>query len=76
MTVGESIKKYIEQSGVTQKHIAKQVGISVQSLNAICNGKQRLTAEQYFAICDSLGVSCEYFKRLVDSQRRVSAPRS
>lgn len=58
---GPLIKQYIEESGMKQKHIADQASIPIQSFNAMCNGKQRITVEQYFDICDVLGVSYSKF---------------
>lgn len=53
---GPRIKRYMEKNGIKQKYVADCAGIPIQSFNAMCNGKQRITAEQYFAICDVLGV--------------------
>ena len=56
------IKKYLEDHGIKQAFLQKKLGISVSSCNALINGKRGISAEEYFKICDALGVSLDYFK--------------
>ncbi len=56
------IKLYLEQHGIKQSFLQKKLGISVSSCNALLNGKRGISAEEYFRICDALGLSLNYFK--------------
>ena len=55
MYVGKAIKRYLEETGTTQTFVAQKTGIPINTFNAMCNGRQRITAEQYFKICSVLG---------------------
>lgn len=57
----ERIKLYIEESGLKFGAIAERVGIPMNTFSAMMNGKRKITAEEYFAICRALGVPLEKF---------------
>jgi Predicted transcriptional regulators len=61
MCVGEKIKSYIGNTGITQAHVCKKTGISPAKLNLSLNGKRRMTFEEYSLICGVLGVGAEKF---------------
>lgn len=61
MNTGKAIKAYLECSGITQVFVAKKTGIPINTFNAMCNGKQKIAVEQYFGICEALGVPYEFF---------------
>ena len=63
MYVGKSIKEYLKETGITQTFVAKKAGIPINTFNAMCNGKQQITAEQYFQICTALGQPVNRFVR-------------
>lgn len=72
MDIGKRIKDYIQKQGLTQSFVANKTGIPIQTLNAICNGKQKISVERYFSICDVLNVSVDQFKQQKPPERRVS----
>ena len=55
------IYKYIEEKGIRQTVVAKNIGLSKQNLNSILHGKTPLTLENYVLICEFLGVPFEKF---------------
>jgi len=57
----ERIKKYIEESGMKFGVIAERVNIPMNTFSAMMNGKRKITAEEYFAICQALDVPLEQF---------------
>lgn len=61
MEVGLKIKKYLEESGISQSYICRRTGISQPKLNLALNGKRRLTFDEYSLICGALGVSTARF---------------
>lgn len=64
--LGKLIKTYIEFQGLKQTTIAKKSGLSIQTLNDILNERRRIEATEYFSICKSLGLSTEYFEKLME----------
>lgn len=59
--IGNKIKNYLENRGITQTFIAKKTGISINKLNMSLNGNRKLLAEEYFLICEALGVPLNTF---------------
>lgn len=57
----ERIRKYIEESGLKFTIIAERVDIPMNTFSAMMNGKRKITAEEYFAICRALNVPLEKF---------------
>lgn len=57
----ERIKKYIEESGFKLTAIAEKVNIPMNTFSAMMNGKRKITAEEYFAICRALNVPLDQF---------------
>ena len=60
--LGFRIKEYITQSGLKFGVIADRAGIPLNTFSAMINGKRKITAEEYFSICNALGVPLEQFR--------------
>lgn len=60
--MGTKIKEYIRASGLKISAIAERAGIPMNKFSPMINGKRKITVEEYFAICDALGVSVNTFK--------------
>lgn len=56
-----AIKKYLKEKGIKEKHIANKIGMKYVLFNAKLNGRSKLSAEEYAAICNALGVSLDLF---------------
>jgi len=61
MEVAQRIKEYIESNGLKQTYVAEKSGIDIATLNAILNGKIRLTVDRLKLICKALDVKPEFF---------------
>jgi transcriptional regulator with XRE-family HTH domain len=61
MCVGQKIKKFIIDNGITQTHISTKTGISLSKLNLALNGSRRMTFEEYELICGVLNVNTDKF---------------
>lgn len=59
--LGSKIKNYILNSGFKIIAIAEKSNIPANTFSAILNGKRKITAEEYFSICEALEVSLETF---------------
>jgi len=59
--LGIKIREYILDSGMKLSAIAERVNIPMNTFSAMMNGKRKITAEEYFAICKELNVPLEQF---------------
>ncbi len=59
-TIGGRIKKVMNIKNITQKEVAKKMGVVEPNLNRYLNGKIRMTAETLGKIAKILDVSCDY----------------
>lgn len=59
--LGAQIREYIVSSGLKLGSIAEKTGIPMNTFSAMMNGKRKITAEEYFAICVALNVPLETF---------------
>ena len=57
----EKLRRYIAESGIKQKAIARKAGMSESAFSLIMTGKRKCTAEEYAKICAALGVGAEMF---------------
>lgn len=60
--LGTKIKKYLHDNGIKQSYISEKTNLSIPTLNAMLNGNRKITAEEYFLICDALNVNVEFFR--------------
>ena len=61
MCVGQKIKTYLEENGITQTFVASKTGIPVKKLNLSLNGNRRLDFNEYELICGALSVVADKF---------------
>ncbi|WFR56425.1 helix-turn-helix transcriptional regulator [Anaerocolumna sp. AGMB13025] len=61
MCVGQKIKKYINDNGISQTHISNKTMIPLPKLNLALNGNRKLTFEEYELICGVLNVNTDKF---------------
>lgn len=59
--LGETIKKYLEERGISQAYISEKAQISRAGFNLALNGKRKFTLTEYAAICYVLGVDTNFF---------------
>ena len=61
MDIRDSINDYIIDNGIMKKHISNKTGIELSKLCLTLPGKRGPPAEEYFMICDALGVPYDKF---------------
>lgn len=61
MEVGNKIKEYLEENGISQAFINRVTKIDTVKLNLSLNGKRKLTFEEYSLICGALKVNTDFF---------------
>lgn len=61
MCVGEKIKQYLKENGITQTELSIDTRIPLPKLNLSLSGKRILKLEEYEIICGVLGVNVDKF---------------
>lgn len=61
MKVYKEIKRYLDDSGISQTFVAEKAGINLVALNMSLNGNRRLTADEYISICKALNLEPNFF---------------
>ncbi len=61
---GEMIKDEIEYRGISQKALAKEIGISASILNEVLNGKRAINTEYALLLEAALGIEADLWLRL------------
>ncbi|WP_083526936.1 helix-turn-helix domain-containing protein [Thermophilibacter mediterraneus] len=59
----QRIRAYMERMGFTQSVVAKNAGMTKVAMSESLRGNRRLTADEYVAICNALGVSADFFSQ-------------
>jgi len=61
---GETLREIMEDLGMTQKEMAKGIGLTVQSLNRIFKGTQPITFESAGRLELATGIPARFWNRL------------
>lgn len=69
--VGKRIKKYLDENGIKYSFVSEKIGIPMNILSPLLNGKRKMSAEEYFLICEAIGVGADYFSKQTDSEEVV-----
>lgn len=59
--IGAMIKEYISGLGLKFGAVAERAGIPFNTFSAMLNGKRKITVEEFFSICQALGVEPNTF---------------
>ena len=70
--VGNNIKRFRENEGITQEELALKSGLSQGYINQLENGKRRYTQKTLELIADSLSVPIIEFFKEEDKRRTAS----
>ena len=73
----QKIRQYFLDHHIHSSQVAKDLGIDEAQLDAMLSGSLAISAEDYYLICQSLGVPLEYFFPAEDSappEREVGKP--
>ncbi len=61
LEVGLKIKKYLDEKGISQAHISREIEMDPVKLNLSLNGKRRFTFPEYELLCGALNVDTNFF---------------
>ena len=61
MEVGEKIKHYLKENGISQSFLSSKTLIPRPKLNLALNGHRKMTFEEYEYICGALKVNTDFF---------------
>lgn len=61
MCVGQKIKGYLNENGISQTFLSGKTGIPLSKLNLSLNGNRRLDFGEYELICGALSVGTDKF---------------
>lgn len=59
--IGLKVKKYLDEKGIKYSFLSEKIGMPMNLLSPLLNGKRKMSVEEYFAICEALGVSVDTF---------------
>ncbi|WP_404443505.1 helix-turn-helix domain-containing protein [Sutcliffiella horikoshii] len=48
---GKQLKQIIQQQGISQKYISKEICLSYTSLNSYLNGHTHISKSKYYRLC-------------------------
>lgn len=61
MCVGQKIKSYLKENGISQTFVSEKTQIPLTKLNMSLNGNRKLDFEEYELICGALSVGTDKF---------------
>ncbi len=61
------LEEFLEPKGISQVEFAKTLGVPVQRINTLVNGKRGITAETALLLARELGTSPEFWMNLQNS---------
>lgn len=61
LEVGLKIKKYLDEKGISQAHISRELEMDPVKLNLSLNGKRKFTFPEYELLCGVLNVDTNFF---------------
>lgn len=61
--LGKKIKKYLDENGIKYIFLAEKTKMPMNIISPILNGKREIKAEEYFLICNALGVPLDKFAK-------------
>jgi transcriptional regulator with XRE-family HTH domain len=64
-TIGSSIKEHLTNRGITQTFICIKTKIPNNIMSPMLNGKRKISAEEYFLICEALHVPLDTFAKVI-----------
>lgn len=68
MSIGASIKEYIDEKGIKQAFLVEKAGISQYKVSNILNEKREIKVTEYYLICKALEVPFDKFIKQAEQQ--------
>ena len=58
------LEEFLKPNGISQKELAKRIGVPLQRINTMINGKRACTAETALLLAKEFGNSAEFWMNL------------
>ena len=52
--IGIKVKQYLDEKGIKYSFLSEKIGIPMNVLSPLLNGKRKMSVEEYFLICNAL----------------------
>ena len=52
--IGIKVKQYLDENGIKYSFLSEKIGIPMNVLSPLLNGKRKMSVEEYFLICNAL----------------------
>lgn len=59
--IGLRVKNYLDKNGIKYSFLSEKIGMPMNVLSPTLNGKRKMSVEEYFMICEALGVPVSTF---------------
>lgn len=69
MNAYEVIKNHLDENGIKQGFVAEKAGMSANLLSRTLDGKRKLQADEFIALCNVLSLDIDSFKKHNASDR-------
>lgn len=60
--IGLKVKQYLDENGIKYSFLSEKIGMPMNVLSPLLNGKRKMSVEEYFIICEALGVPVSMFE--------------
>ena len=60
--IGIKVKKYLDKNGIKYSFLSEKIGIPMNVLSPLLNGKRKMSVEEYFMICEALELPVDTFE--------------
>lgn len=62
MKINRTMAEIVASKGIKQAYLAKETGMSPDTISKILRGERKILAEEFLLLCDVLEVSPEIFR--------------
>lgn len=60
--IGIKVKQYLDEKGIKYYFLSEKIGIPMNVLSPLLNGKRKMSVEEYFLICNELELPVDTFE--------------
>ena len=60
--IGIKVKQYLDENGIKYSFLSEKIGIQMNVISQLVNGKRKMSVEEYFLICNALELPVDTFE--------------
>ena len=60
--IGIKVKEYLDENGIKYSYLSEKIGMPMNTLSLVLNGKRKMSVEEYFTICEALELPVNTFE--------------